>query len=54
MGELISDSQKAFMEGRQVLHVALIANEAIDTRLMSCRGGIVCKLDIDKACDHEN
>lgn len=37
-----------------MLDAVLIANEAINSRLRSCRGGVVCKLDIKKANDYVN
>ena len=42
------------MEGRQILDVALIANEVVDSMLRRNDGGFVCKLDIEKAYDHLN
>ena len=35
MGKLVSNSQNAFVEGRQILDAVLVANEAIDLRKRS-------------------
>ena len=51
---MVSPSQNAFVEGRRILDATLIANEAVDSMLRRNDGGLVCKLDIEKAYDHLN
>ena len=54
MGKVVSLSQNAFVEGRQILDVALRVNEAIDSMLKRNESGELCKLDIEKVYDHIN
>ena len=52
--KVLPSSQNAFVEGRQILDVALIANEAIHSLLKRNESGVLCNLDLEKAYDHIN
>lgn len=49
--QVISKTQSAFVDGRQILDRALIAHECIDSRVRGDLSGIVCKLDFEKTYD---
>lgn len=52
VGKIISNTQNAFIGGRQILDSMLIANEFVDSHIRSGEPGLLCKLDLEKAYDH--
>ncbi|RVW47273.1 LINE-1 reverse transcriptase-like [Vitis vinifera] len=54
VGKVVSNSQNAFVRGRQILDASLIANEVIDSWQKRKEKGLICKLDIEKAYDSIN
>ncbi|RVW36137.1 putative ribonuclease H protein [Vitis vinifera] len=52
--ETIHSTQRAFVQGRQILDAILIANEIVDEKKRSGEEGVVFKIDFEKAYDHVN
>ena len=48
----VSTNQGAFVANRQILDVALVANEVVEDYRASRRKGVVFKIDFEKAYDH--
>lgn len=51
---IISDTQSAFVKGRQILDGGLIANEVIDSMKKCRKGGVFLKIDFEKVYDCVN
>lgn len=49
---IIGENQHAFVEGKQIFDVFMIANELVDDLITQKKKGIMCKLDMEKAFDH--
>ena len=52
VGKVVSEAQNVFVECRQILDAALVANEAVDSILRRKECELLCKMDIEKAYDH--
>ena len=54
LGKVVSEDQNAFVKGRQIFDVSLIANEVVDFWQKRKEKWLICKLDIEKAYDSIN
>ena len=52
LGKTISQSQGAFVAGRQILDVVLVANEVVEDYRKRKKKGLVFKIDFEKAYDN--
>ena len=52
LGGTISNFQGAFVEGRQILDVVLVANEVVEEYRKGKKKGLVFKIDFEKAYDN--
>ncbi|GMQ04499.1 hypothetical protein CsSME_00049896 [Camellia sinensis var. sinensis] len=52
IGDTISSTQGAFVQGRQILDVVLVANEVVEECRKSRKRGLVFTADFEKAYDH--
>ena len=52
--KLVSQTQSAFVLGRQILDSILMVNECVDSRIRSEEPELICKLDLKKFYNHIN
>jgi hypothetical protein len=50
--KIVSKSQNAFIQCREILDSVLIANKYLESRLRSGEPSVLCKLDLEKTYDH--
>lgn len=51
LGEIISESQRAFVENRQILDGVMVVNELIHMREKDRKPNLLFKIDMEKAYD---
>ena len=49
LDKIIPKSQSAFIKGKQILDLILIANECLDSRQRSGEPRVICKMDLEKS-----
>ena len=52
LADTISETQWAFVAGRKILDVVLVANETVEEYRKFGRSGVVFKINFEKAYDH--
>ncbi|PHT71713.1 hypothetical protein T459_22498 [Capsicum annuum] len=52
LDEIVSTSQNACVEGRQLFDATLVANEVVDSRRKQGVPGVLCKLDLENSYDN--
>ena len=51
MPKIIDEQQSAFIEGRHMLHIVLIANEAVEEVKRNAKSCLIFKVDYERAYD---
>lgn len=51
MTHVVSNTQGAFIQGKQIIDGILVANECVDSWKKSGSSSLVCKIDLEKAFD---
>ncbi|XP_021889826.1 uncharacterized protein LOC110808596 [Carica papaya] len=52
LSEVTGENQNAFTAGRQILDAVMVTNETADDIVGQKKKDIICKIDMEKACDH--
>lgn len=54
LGEVLEESQRAFVKERQILDAMMVTSEVVDDFVSNKREGILHKLYMEKAYDYAN
>lgn len=52
MGKLVDEHQMSFLKGMQILDVAMLANDLVESMVKQKTPGILYELDTEKAYDN--